>query len=261
MTIVRHELRQGRGAFLIWTGSIASLLVLCVLLFPGMKEQMDAAGKMFARMGGFTAAFGLDRLNFGTLTGYYFVECGNILGLGGAFFASLAGISALAKEERGRTAEFLLTHPVSRARVVTGKLAALLAQITVMNAVIFGLALLSIRLIGEDIPRKELLLLHGACYLLQVELACVCFGVSAFLRRGGAGVGIGLAAGMYFLNLIANLSERAEFLKYVTPFAYCEGADILAAGRLDPALLLPGLAYAAAGGAAAYWRYGSKDIL
>ncbi|MER2128192.1 ABC transporter permease subunit [Solibacillus sp.] len=37
-----------------------------------------------------------------------------MLGLGGGFFAALLGISALADEEKNRTAEFLLTHPISR---------------------------------------------------------------------------------------------------------------------------------------------------
>lgn len=260
MTIVRHELRQGRAALAVWTASVACLLSLCILLYPSMKGQMDAAGKMFAQMGDFAAAFGMDRLELGTLAGYYAVECGAILGLGGAFFAALLGAASLAKEERDHTAELLLTHPVSRPRIVSEKLAAVLVQLAVMNAVLFALALLSIRLTGEEFPWRELLLLHGSHCLLQIELACVCFGVSAFLRRGGAGIGIGLAAGLYFLELLANISEQAKFLKYVTPFAYCEGADILAAGRLDTALVLPGLCYAAIGIAAAYWRYTTKDI-
>lgn len=106
MTIFKHELWQGRTAFVIWTGSIAFLLIVCVFMFPEMKGEMDAVGEMFASMGSFTAAFGMDRLNFGTLIGFYSIECGNILGLGGAFFASLMGVSVLFKEEKGRTAEF-----------------------------------------------------------------------------------------------------------------------------------------------------------
>ena len=260
MTIVRHDLRQGKTAFALWTGSVAFLLVICVFLFPEMKGQMDTVSGMFSHMGSFTAAFGMDRLNIGTLIGFYAVECGNILGLGGAFFASLTGVSVLAKEERDHTAEFLLTHPLSRARVVSEKLAAVLIQIAAMDIILLGLALLSVRLIGEAIPWREILLIHGAYCLLHVQLSCVCFGLSAFLHRGGAGLGIGLAAGMYFLNLIANLTDRAKFLKYITPFGYCEAADILANGRPDPALLLPGALFTTAAVAAAYWRYGTKDI-
>lgn len=260
MTIVKHELRQGKTALLIWTAAIAFLLMICIFLYPEMRGEMDEVGDLFSSMGGFTAAFGMDRLNFGTLIGYYSVECGNILGLGGAFFASLAGVSILSKEEKEKTAEFLLTHPVSRARVVTEKLAALAIQITAMNLILLAFSLLSIQLIGERIPLKEVLLLHGAFYLLQLELAGICFGLSAFLRRGSVGIGIGLAAMMYFLNLIANLTDRARFLKYLTPFGYCEGADILEKGRLNIGFCLTGMLFACAGIAAAYWQYVRKDI-
>lgn len=260
MTIVNHELRQGRTAFVVWTAAIAFLLVICIFLFPEMKGDMGAVGELFASMGSFAAAFGMDRLNIGTLTGFYSIECGNILSLGGAFFASLAGVSILSKEEKDKTAEFLLAHPVSRVRVVTEKLAALLIQIAAMNLIIFALCLLAVRLIGEDIPWREMMLIHRACCLLQLEMACVCFGISAFLRRGGLGIGIGLPAVMYFLNLIANMTERARFLKYVTPFGYCEGADITAVGRLDAGLTAAGMLFACIGIAAAYRRYVGKDI-
>ena len=121
MTIVKHELRQGKTACLIWTASITFLLMVCILIFPEMQGDMDTVGELFASMGSFTAAFGMDRLNIGTLIGFYVVECGNILGLGGAFFASLTGASMLAKEKKDRMAKFLLTYPVSRARAVTEK--------------------------------------------------------------------------------------------------------------------------------------------
>ena len=260
MTILKHELRQGKITFLIWTAAIALLLMICVLIFPEMRGEMDAVGEMFSSMGSFTAAFGMDRLNFGTLIGFYAVECGNILGLGGAFFASLAGVSLLSKEEKDKTAEFLLTHPVSRVRVVTEKLAALLLQITAMNLVILALSLLSIHLIGESLPWKEILSLHAAYFLLQLELGCVCFGISAFPRRGSVGIGIGLAAILYFLNLIANMTDHAKFLKYITPFGYCEGADIIAGKRCDPRYIAVAILFSCIGIAAAYWRCLTKDI-
>ncbi len=260
MIVVKHELRQGKTAFAIWTIAIAFLLSVCVLLFPEIKGEAETVGDVFSSMGSFTAAFGMDRLDFGTLIGFYAVECGNVLGLGGAFFASLIGIAALAKEEKGRTAEFLLTHPISRARVITEKLAAVIAQIVVMNLVILGCSFLSMAVIGEQIPWKDVLLMHFAYFLLQLELAGICFGISAFLCRGSIGIGLGLAALTYVLNLIANMTERAAFLKYITPFGYCEGADIVADGRLAVAKIALGMLFACTGIAAAYIRYCRKDI-
>lgn len=260
MTLIKHELRQGRISFLIWTASIGFLLVVCVFLYPEMKGQMEDVGDVFSSMGSFSDAFGMDRLNFGTLLGFYAIECGNVLGLGGAFFAALCGAGILSKEEKDRTAEFLLTHPVSRARIVTEKLVSVYAQIIAMNLVIYGISLGSIAAIGESVPWKELNLLHLAYFLLQAELAGICFGISAFVRRGSAGIGLGIAAGMYFLNLVANIAQAAEFLKYVTPFGYAEGADIIEKGCLDGTLVAIGLALGAIGIGAAYGKYCGKDV-
>ena len=71
---------------------------------------------------------------------------------------------------------------------------------------------------------------------------------------------MGLTICFYFLNLIANLSKQAKFLKYITPFGYAEGADLLSDGRLNPEYLAVGLCFAAAGILAAFWQYGKKDI-
>ena len=206
MTLVQHELKQSRISLIVWTLSIASLLAVCVFLYPSMKNEMDAVSEMFSSMGSFTAAFGMDKVSFGTLTGFYVVECGNIVGLGGAFFAALCGISVLAKEEKEHTAEFLMTHPVSRWRVVTDKLIAVIFQLVILNVAVYLTAVVSIALIGEDIPWKELNLLHLAYFFLQVETATVCFGISAFLRRSGMGIGLGIAMLFYFLNLVANIT-------------------------------------------------------
>lgn len=260
MTIVKHELRQGRTAFLLWTGSIGFLLAVCIFLFPEMKGQMDSVSSLFSSMGAFTAAFGMDRLNFGTLIGYYAIECGNVLGLGGAFYASLCAVIMLSKEEKDRTAEFLLTHPVSRTRMISEKLLSVLIRITALNGIVWLLSVGSIAAIGETVPWKELNLLHLAYFLLQLELSAICFGISAFVRRGSLGIGLGVAVIMYFLNLIANITEKASFLKYVTPFGYCSGADLVANGSIDPAMAAIGILIGTAGVIAAYLKYTKKDI-
>ena len=260
MTLIKHELKQGWKSLLIWTISIGFFVAICVFMYPEMESEMEGVNDMFSSMGSFTAAFGMDRLNFGTLIGFYAVECGNILGLGGAFFAALLGIGALAKEEKERTAEFLLTHPVSRVHIITEKLASVVLQILIMNIAIFILSITSIAAIGEDIPWNEIGLLHLSYFLVQIELACICFGISAFMRHGGLGIGLGIATVMYFLNIVANISENAAFLKYITPFGYAEGADLIADMSLDTGKVILGMTFAIIGIISAYVKYSCKDI-
>jgi ABC-2 type transport system permease protein len=260
MTILLQEIKQQKVAILIWSLSIGLLIAVCVLMYPEMKSEMDGVNELFASMGSFTAAFGMDRLNFGTLIGFYAVEGGNILAIGGAFFAAITAISALLKEEKERTAEFLLTHPVSRAKVVTGKLLSVYAIILILNAIVLVCSLLSVAIIGEEIDLGLVLLFHLAYLLMQFVIAGICFGISAFLSRSGIGIGIGIAAVMYFLNIVANISKDAEVLKYITPFGFCEGADLINDKALNVPYLCVGLCLMAAGIAAAYVKYCRKDI-
>lgn len=260
MVLLKHELKRGKVSLVIWTAIIAFMLAVCVLIYPEMSGQMNEISNMFADMGGFSAAFGMDRINFGEFTGFFGVECGNVLGMGGAFFAALLGISALAKEEREHTAEFLLTHPIRRGRVVAEKLLAVVSQIVLLNLVVVGVTAGAILVIGERPEVKTMALLFLAYFLLQIEVAAICLGVSAFIRRGGLGIGLGIAALFYFLNIIANLTEGVKFLKYITPFSYVESADIIANGCINMRYLTVGIVFALAGIAVAFYRYGKKDI-
>ena len=260
MTVFKHELRQGRSALIIWTAAISFMLGVCIVIYPEMSTQMGDISAMFADMGSFSQAFGMDRINFGEFLGFFGVECGNVLGLGGAFFAALLGISALAKEEKEHTAEFLLTHPVSRTRVITEKLCAVIVQIVFMNLAVIAVTALSVLIIGEEADIKIFALLFLSFFLMQLEVAAVTFGISAFLRRGNLGIGLGLAAVFYFMNIVANLIDETKFLKYITPFGYTESADIIADGALNGGYLAVGMALAAIGVILAFWKYGRKDI-
>lgn len=260
MTIFFHELKRSRISLLIWSLAIAFMLGVCVLIYPEMKSQMGDISAMFADMGSFSDAFGMDKINYGTFIGFFAVECGNVLGLGGALFASILGISALAKEEKDHTAEFLLTHPVSRERVLTQKLLAVFAQIIILNLVSVLVTVLSILAIDESVDAKTMFLLFLAYFLMQIEIASVTFGISSFLRGNGLGVGLGIAILLYFLNIISNLTEEVKFLKYITPFGYTEGADIITNNAIEIKYLAVGMALMVAGIVVAFIKYRKKDI-
>ena len=78
--------------------------------------------------------------------------------------------------------------------------------------------------------------------------------------KNGLGVGLGIAIGMYFLNLLTNITEDAKFLKYITPYAFTEGGEILQNRALSPEYVLIGMGLAAAAVAAAFIKYRSKDL-
>ncbi len=261
MTVYLKEIRQTFKATLIWSFSIAIMMFLCVIIFPQMKSEMDSVSDVFSKMGMFTQAFGMDKLSFGELMGFYGIECGNVVGLGGGFFAALAGISVIADEEKGRTAEFLLTHPVSRFSVLTQKFLSIITRILFMNITVVLISMLSAVVIGEKFDMRQFLLLHIAYFIMQFEIACICFGISAFLSRGSIGVGLGITLVMYFINLISNMVEDAEFLKYISSYSYCDASYIISESGMDAGLVTSGLIISVVGVVVGYLKYMKKDIM
>ena len=260
MTIFKQEIKSQKLSIIIWSLSIGLLVAMCVLMYPDMKSQMEGVNEMFSSMGNFTAAFGMDQLNFGTLIGFYAVEGGNMLGIGGAFFAAIVGITALMKEERDRTAEFLLTHPVSRVRAVSEKLAGTFVIIIILNVIVLICSVASIMMIDEEVFWEELLLFHLAYFLMQIEVAGICFGISAFVKKAGIGIGVGIAGLMYLLNIVANISDDAKVLKYITPFGYTEGADLINDKTINVPYLAVGMVLMVVCIVIGYIKYTRKDI-
>ncbi|MBR6513384.1 MAG: ABC transporter permease subunit [Clostridia bacterium] len=260
MTLFLHEIKRNRVSLIIWTLVITFMLAVCVFIYPEMEGQMNEMTDAFADMGSFTAAFGMDELNFGEFMGYFGIECGNVLGLGGALFASILGISALAKEEKDKTAEFLLTHPVSRINITFCKLMSVFAQIFILNLCVAVVTLLSVLAVGEEIDLKKMLLLFLAYFLLQIEIGGITFGISAFLRGGSLGVGLGIGLMMYFVNIISNLTDSLEFLKYITPFAYAEAGYIINNSAFEWKYMLVGGALLTVSLLLGFVKYNRKDI-
>lgn len=259
MTVFLHELKRARISLPIWSAAIAFMLAVSVLIFPEMAPQMSQMEDMMSNMGSFSDAFGMNSISFARFTDYFAIECGNVLGLGGAIFAAITGVLMLSKEEKERTAEFLFTHPLSRSRIVLEKLLALAAQVVILNLVSAAVSMLSIAAIGESPDYSAIWLLFLAYFLMELEIALLCFGISAFMRNG-LGVGLGLAIGLYFLNILSNITEEAEFLKYITPFALTDSSYILQNHALKAEYLAIGAAISAAAVVAAFIRYSKKDL-
>lgn len=259
MTIFKHEIKQMRTALLIWGIAVGLMILVSMIIYP---EMVGNTADMFENMGVFTQAFGLDKLDINSVTGYYGMQSGSILALGGTFFASLIGISMLSKEESAKTAEFLLTHPISRQQVVIEKIYAIFFAIILFNLLCLLFSLISFAIINEmnNVVWSSFWLFHLAQCIMHIQIASLCFGISAIIKRGGIGIGIGFTMLMYFLNLICNISERVRFLKYITPFQYAEPSHIISKSSIDSNLIIVGVIYATIGIVVAFWYYDRKDI-
>lgn len=260
MTLYLHEMKRGRISLIIWSAVIAFMILVCIVIYPEIEAQMDEMSEMFANMGAFSEAFSMDQLSFGSFIGFFSVECGEMLGIGGACFAAIMGISALSKEENDKAAEFLLTHPIPRKRIVLSKLLSVFSRIFILNVFVAAVSFGAVAAIGVEAEWGIMALIFLAYFLVQLEVSAVCFFISSLIRRRGVGIGLGVAMFFYFANIIANITEKTEFLKYVTPFAYTDGAYIIDKASLDWKFVAISAAVTLFAAAFAFHKYEKKDI-
>ena len=83
MTLLKHEMKMNLKALLIWSCCIGFSCFGCLLLFGSLKDTMDQMADVYAQMGSFSAALGLDRLSISTMEGFYATEIALIFAIGG----------------------------------------------------------------------------------------------------------------------------------------------------------------------------------
>lgn len=260
MTFIKHELKMNLKSLLIWTLAVGGMIYCFMLIYPVMEDSVAEISTAYSQMGDFSTAFGMDKLDFATAMGFFGVEIGAVLSLGGSMFAAIVGIGMLAKEEGGHTTEFLFVTPNKRTYFITGKMIAGMILIAIFSVVCMLLGIAGFVSIGEDVVWKSYFIYFLGQFLMYLQIAGICFGISAFLKKNNIGLGIGIAMILYFVNLFANITDKVENLHYITPFSYSDAAEIFTSEKLQAEYLIPGMVIMAVFVVIGYIRYNRKDL-
>ena len=172
----------------------------------------------------------------------------------------MVGSVMVGKEEKGRTAEFLFSLPIKREKVMGEKYLALMTEMIVFHIISFVVSLLSVLAIKEEIPMKELVLLHSSYFILTLCLATICFSLSTIPSCSSIGMGMGLVLFFYFFNLMANITEKIDWLKFFTPFSFTDGATIVLEKKLDWTLISVWVVISLLCLMYGFWNYKKRDL-
>ena len=107
------------------------------------------------------------------------------------------------------------------------------------------------------LPTGQALIYPFGCNQSQKKAVEAAFSASISVIQGPPGTG----KTQTILNIIANITEDAEWLKYITPFGYAEAADIITNAEIAPLPAAIGCFVTAAAISAAFIIYNRKDIL
>lgn len=261
--IFKFEFNTRIKSVLIWSLSVSILIFVFLSLFTSFAGDAELLNQMMSKFPPeLKSAFGLDRMDMSSVLGYYsliflFVQ------LCLAIQASNYGFGLVSIEESELTADFLLTKPVSRVQVLTSKLLAALAALTITNAMVWLITFLALALFrGErtyDTP--TLILLLASILMFQLFFLSVGLVVSLLVKRvrNVTPYGLGLGFGMYVLSAFSGMLGDVK-LEYITPFKHFDAAAIVQRASYDVLLLLLNVSVTFIALAVSYWRYTRRDI-
>ena len=239
--IFQKELREYRTSVLLWTVAICGLLFLGMAFFPVLQEEnMVKQMKVFFEnqtMKSLMAAFDADLETLTNVLGYYVTRNAMFVMLLGSMFSIMLAAKILSREEGEKTAEFLLSKPVSRSEIVGSKLMAFLTSLVFLNIVVTGTGFLSLEIFkGESKYRLTDFLIYALyTFLLMLIFGAIGFFLSILIKRGRSlnNMMIGIVVGSYFLLFISRITPAADFVGYLSPFKFVPSGVLNLAYSLD----------------------------
>ena len=148
------ELKRYRNSVIAWTISVSLLILMNMAFYPIINEgeMLKQFTAFFENpiMKGIMTAFGASLDVLTDVMGFYSTRNTMFMLLLGSFFSILLAGKILSQEEYEKTAEFLLTKPITRLEVARSKLAVFLTHLLFLNIVIMIVGLLSLEIFKGD---------------------------------------------------------------------------------------------------------------
>ena len=264
MNIYKQEFKMVRGSVLTWSLSIAALLFVFMSLFSSIAVDAELMKQVMAQMPEeLLIAFGMTGLDMSQVLGFFgFIFLFVQLCL--AIQASNYGFGLVSLEERDMTADFLLAKPISRFKIITGKMLAALTGLLLTNAVVWASSFGTIEIYrdGREYDAGTLVTFLAGVILFQLFFFTVGLIVSLLMRkvRNVTPLSMALSFGMYVISAFSGMLGDVK-LELITPFKHFEPTYALSNGHYDTPLVMISVVVIVISIIGSYILYSRRNIL
>ncbi|MGE5389577.1 MAG: ABC transporter permease subunit [Deltaproteobacteria bacterium] len=262
MNIFFRELKANRKSLIIWS------ICMFLLVLSGMAKY-----KAYSSAGAATALFlsmprsirillGFGSFDVTTISGFFallflYIE------FAAALHAALLGAGIIAKEERDKTTEYLMTKPVSRTTVITAKLIAALINIIVINVVslVSSIFIVATYNQGTDISGK-ISIFFLSMFIVQLIFLSLGAFMAAFMRNPKSAGSFAVAVLLigFVISKLTDFTETLNFLNLFSPFKYFNFYKLESGRGLDSSIVILSLVLVAIFFTSTYYFYQKRDL-
>lgn len=262
MNMVKHEIRQYLKSTLIWIAALGVIIIAFLGAYTGFSQDADAFLKLFEGLPPEVLdALSVDLMNLASLNGYFgYIMLYIVLSL--SIMGMNLGLNLYAREYTDKTADFLLTKPVTRSKVVLSKLMAGLALILLINAAVTLSAYIVARVVEPDGFEAGIFLLISLTALF-IQLIFFSLGVLIAVMsnriRSVVTISISTVMAFFIASMVSNVIKEDK-LRFFIPFQYFNFNEIIRSGGYDMLYVYLSLGIFAVFTAFSFFLFQRKDI-
>lgn len=260
MNIFLHELKSYRKSIIIWAGSMTALAVMYIFIFKNLGSDIEDFKVLLNNMPDvMKKAFNIYIDSISTLVGFYSFVFSFIL-LCGGIQAMNIGTAIVSKEVRDKTADFLMTKPVSRYGILTSKLLAALIVLIFTNIIYLGLTIAVITALVGDYNLKLFLMISVTMFFVQLMFMALGIIVSVIVGKIKSVISVSLSTvfGFYIIGSMGSIIGE-ERVRYLSPFRYFDTAYIIENAAYEASFVIVGLVFVVSAIIGSYLVYVKKD--
>ena len=227
----KRELKINFKNFIIWTSILIVLFLVVFLVYPSIItseniKMMDELMKMFPEE--MLKAFNMDITSIDSAFGWLKTEGFIFVLLITGIYSGILGSNILLKEENDKTIEYLNSLPIKRINIVSNKILCGIIYIISMVLIVALFNFIGLSLSG-DFDKKSYLLLSITPIFSSIVIFALCLFISTFTHKTKKtlGISLGIVFISYFLQIISELNEKTEFLKYVSIFTLADIRNVI----------------------------------
>lgn len=261
----KRELKINLKSFIIWTSILIGLFLVVFLVYPSIvnsanMEMIDEMMKMFPEE--MLKAFNMDISTIDSAFGWLKTEGFVFVLLITGIYSGILGSNILLKEESDKTIEYLNSVPVKRKNIVLNKIFCGLFYIVIMIVIIGIFNFIGLSLSGE-FDKKSYILLSITPLFSSIVIFAICLFLSTFTHktRKTIGISLGIVFVSYFLNIISEIGESTEFLKYISIFTLADVRNVILNVSINPLLVVLAIGIAAVFMILTMIRYAGKELV
>ena len=226
INLYSKEFKRNKKNLIIWSAIVMGFTILVMSIFPYMRNMGDDMAIMMNKLPeGMTKAMGINGQTFNTILGMYNTYYGIYIIVFLSIYTSSTGATIITKEEKNKTAEFLLTKPISRKSIFSTKLSVLFTLVFIAYLVQTITAIIFVNAFGEDhVMWSVFITMHTHGLILILFFTCVSLFLSMVVKpkKNFMGITVGIVFGSYFLNTIARAADTVNWIGYISPFHYLD---------------------------------------